>query len=338
MAGGFLIFFTLFWTAGVFFFDGVLGYKAYKQFESGSFPSVTGTVTHSAVEQRTGSKGRIYYVAVVDYEYSVNGQALYGNKLRFGMGQQAEDPEGIVAAHPVNYPVRVFYNPKNPVESLLYPGITGSDILMFLFLTPFNMILIGLWGGTWIWLRERLFKPVAGGVRIIVDGMTTRVRLPTVGAITWGLATTGLLGLLSMLVLLITTRSQPSIAAVLLTTAVVYLAGGGVWFWQQQKINSGIDDLVINEGSRTIDLPLTCGRKERVTVQFTEVENIWVDVVEHHNSKGGTSYSYAPTLNIRHQLDRQKLVDWPDKLRANDFTDWLGKKIGVSTQRAPDRF
>ncbi len=235
-------------------------------------------------------------------------------------------------AHPVNLPTQVFYNPKDPNESLLYPGVIGSDIVPALFLTPFNMIMIGLWGGTWIWLRERLFKPVAGGVKIIAEGMTTRVRLPSLGAAPWGLATTGGLGFLSLFVLLIGAGSHPSVTAVLVVIGTVYLAGIGVFLWQQLKINSGIDDLVINEASGTLELPLTCGRKERVTVNFSEIENVWVDVIEHHNSKGGTSYSYAPTLNLRNQMDKQKLVNWGDKLRANDFVEWLGKKIGAPTQ------
>lgn len=290
MAGAFLVFFTLIWTAGIFFFDGIMAYKGCKQYQSGSFSSVTGTVTHSEEERRTTSKGHTYYVAVVDYQYTVSGQTCWGDTLRFGTGQPRGAYE-IVNAHPVNSPVQVYYNPKDPNESLLYPGLTGSDMMPALFLTPFNMLMIGFWGGTWIWLRERLFKPVAGGVKIIEDGMTTRVRLPAALAVCWGLGTTGVLGFLSIFVVGFSTGMQPSISMVLLAFCAIYLAGAGVWFWQQQKINSGIDDLVINEASGTLELPLTCGRKERVTVPFSEIETLWVHVIEHHNSKGGTTYT-----------------------------------------------
>jgi hypothetical protein len=333
MAGPFLIVFALFWSAFVFYFDGRMGHDAYDQYESGSFPSVTGTVTRSRVEQHTGSKGRTYYVAMVNYTYNVSGQSYRGDRLRFGTSPE-RNAYAIVNAHPSNSPVQVYYNPQNPNESLLYPGITGSDLMPALFITPFNMVMIGIWLAAYVWLRERLFKPVAGGVKIIADGMTTRVRLPTLGAVVCGLGTTGLFGFFSVLALLIGTGSQPSVAAVLVTFAAVYLAGAGVWFWQQQKINSGIDDLVINEASRTLELPLTFGRKERVTLPFTDIETLWVDIVEHHGSKGGTSYTYAPTLILRNKSDNQKLADWGDQLRANDFADWLSKKVGVSTGRA----
>ena len=333
MAGPFLIFFTLIWTAGIFFFDGMVSYQGYKQYESGSFPAVTGNVTQSDVERRTGSKGRTYYVAVVKYEYNVSGQTFFGDRLRFGMGHQG-NAYAIVNAHPVNSPVQVYYNPKDPNESLLYPGFGGSDMLGALFLTPFNMMMIGFWGAAWMCLKERLFKPAAGGVKIITDGMTTRVRLPTVGAIVWGLGTTGALGFVSIFVVGFGTGFEPSIPTVVLAVCVIYLAGAGVWFWQQQKINTGIDDLVINEGSGTMELPLTFGRKERMTVPFSNIENIWVKIIEHHSSKGGTSYTYAPMLNLRNQLDNQKLAEWGDKLRADDFTEWLSKKIGVTNRPA----
>src|SRR6516162_8733152 len=191
MAGPFLIFFALFWSVIVLGFDGVMTYTTYQQYESGSFPSVTGTVTRSQVEQRTGSKGRTYYYAIVN-------------------------------AHPFNSPVQVYYNPKDPNESLLYPGIAGSDMFGALFLTPFNMVLIGLWMGVYAWLRERLFKPVAGGVKIIADGMTTRVRLPTVGAIWWGLGTTGLLGFAAVFAVGFGAGFQPSMATVLLAVCGIY--------------------------------------------------------------------------------------------------------------------
>ena len=46
--------------------------------------------------------------------------------------------------------------------------------------------------------------------------------------------------------------------------AAIYVAGLGVFLWQRQKINSGIDDLILNESSRTIEMPLTFDRKANV--------------------------------------------------------------------------
>jgi protein-S-isoprenylcysteine O-methyltransferase Ste14 len=212
----------------------------------------------------------------------------------------------------------------------LFPGIEGSDFMMILFLTPFNAVMIGLL--IWIcgWLRERLFHPAAGGMKIITDGMYTHVRLPQYGAVIWWLGATGALGFAAIFVVGVSTQMKPSIPVILSTIALVYLAGVGVFFWQLLKIRSGIDDLVINEAGRSLDLPETFGRKERVTVNIADIESFTVEQIEHRSNKGGVSYTYAPTLRLRgNESGGWKLADWSDKLKADDFAEWLRKKLGL---------
>lgn len=337
MTGAVLLIFTLLWSGMVLAFDTFMARGLLKQFESASYPAVTGTVTRSEVLSHTGSKGGTHYTADIQYKYSVNGRPYSGNTMRFNKVNAANsgDAGAIVRAHPSGSPVQVYFNPVAPDESLLFPGIAGADFMMVLFLTPFNMIMIAFWLGLWGWFRERLFKPIAGGVKIIEDGITTRVRLPQWNAIWSGLGTIGGLGFLSMFVVGIPTGMQPSFAVVLPAILVVYLAGIMVYLRQLQKINSGIDDLVINAGARTLQLPMTFGRKQPFTVPITDIEALYVDIVEHHNSKGGTTFSYAPTLRIRESsMEPQKLADWGDKFRANEFTKWLSGTLGVSSETA----
>jgi hypothetical protein len=78
-------------------------------------------------------------------------------------------------------------------------------------------------------------------------------------------------------------------------------------------------------------LPETCGRKNRVTSAFAEIENLTLEVIAHQGSKGGVSYSYAPTLWLRDGADGgQKPADWLDKMKAEAFTDWLRLRLGLS--------
>lgn len=340
MAGPILIFFTLFWSAFTLFFDGLMGNGFYKQWESQHFVSTTGTVTYSQVRTHHGSKGGVSYSADIEYNYTVSGLMYSGDRLRFShVSSSGEvDAFNMVNAHPAGSPVQVYYDPNNPNESLLFPGITGADFMPVLFVTPFNLAMIGFMIGTWGWMRERIYKPIAGGVKIIEEGMTTRVRLPQVAALFYGMITTGVLAFLSIFIAGLGTDMQPSMFLIWSAIFIAYAAGAGVYFWQQQKINSGIDDLVINEGTRTMELPLTYGRKERVTVEIANIRSLWVDVIEHRNSKGGTTYSYAPTISTRggDNLDKQKLADWGDKLKADQFTEWLGNKIGVTGTPAGD--
>jgi hypothetical protein len=314
----------------VLMFDGFMAHGVYKQFESQNYPSVAGTITHSEVTSHRTSKGGTSYDAVINYRYEIGGQEFDGEKLRFGIKvSSSENAHAAVNAYPLGSTAQVFYNPANPQESLLSPGVNGSDFTMALFLTPFNMVMLGFW--IWIggWLRERFFRPAAGGVKIIADGMTTRIRLPQTPALAWGLGTTGGLGFISIFAVGFGAKMEPSIPLILSDIAAVYGCGTVVYFWQRRKIISGIDDLIINEPSRTLELPLTFGRKQRETVKITDIKSLSVEKVEHRSSKGGISYTYAPTLGLQGtETAVQKLADWSDKLKADEFSEWLRKQLG----------
>jgi hypothetical protein len=113
------------------------------------------------------------------------------------------------------------------------------------------------------------------------------------------------------------------------TIAAVYGAGFGVYWWQRRKINSGIDDLLLDEPSRSLELPLTFGRKARVAARVTDIKSLYVEKIEHRSNKGGISYTYAPTLYLAGtEPSAQKLADWSDELKANEFAEWLRQKLG----------
>ena len=279
------------------------------------YPSAAGAVTHSEVTTHHSSKHGTSYQASISYRFEVGAKQFTGERLRFTpASSDSTSACSLVSAHPVGSTVQVFYNPNDPMESLLLPGVNGSDFLAVLFLTPFNAIMLGLWIWTGGWLRERLFRPLAGGVKIIADGMSTRVRLPQFGAVGWGLVTAGGLGFVSMFIVGFSTKMQPSIGLALAVLAAVYLAGVGVAFWQWRKISSGIDDLVINEAARTLVLPQTLGRQQPLSVGIADIESLTVETIEHISNKGSRSYTYAPTLRLRGaQPGDQKLADWSTK-------------------------
>jgi len=326
----FLLIFALFWSAIVLTFNGVMGHGIYKQIESTHYPSVTGGITHSELTSHRTSKGGISYNAVIAYTYVVGDQKYSGDRVRFGIKISSyATASQQVNAYPLGSAVPVFYNPANPTESLLSPGVTGEDFMGLLFMTPFNMVMFGLWLWLGGWVREHWFRPPAGGVRIISDGMVTRIRLPKFPALGWGLAATGGLGFIAIFIVGFSTNMTPAIPVVLATFAAVYGTGFGVYWWQRQKINSGIDDLLINEVSRSLELPLTYGRKTRITARVADIKSLFVEKIEHRGNKGGTSYTYAPTLHLAGtEPATQKLADWTDELKANEFTEWLRQKLG----------
>ena len=324
-----LVLFALCWSGVVLLIDTSAGHQYYQQFESGKFPSVTGTITHSEL-QTHNSKGNTYYTAIIHYIYTVNGHTFAGDRLAFSEDEPTVSELTIANTHPVGSAVQVYYNPGDPNESLLYPGVTNNDLAWVLFLTPFNIVMIGFW--TWIGgqLRYRVLKPVAGGVRIIADGKVTRVRLPRWEAIWWGLVTTGGLGFVFTIVVGMGAKMYPIMAFAPPIAGLVFLAGIGAYVWRCLKARTGNEDLIIDEVSGTLELPLTFKRKERVTVGFSEIKDVWVDTIVQGGNRGTT---YAPTLSVRGQSTKQRLAEWPDRLKAEKFTEWLCEKTRISSQR-----
>src|SRR5579862_7198723 len=86
MQTGFLVFFTLIWSAFILTFDGFIAQSLFKQFESRHYPAVVGKVSQSEVKSQRGSKGGITYQALITYQFEVGGQTFAGSRLRYIAG------------------------------------------------------------------------------------------------------------------------------------------------------------------------------------------------------------------------------------------------------------
>jgi hypothetical protein len=327
-----ILFFALFWTALVGAFDWMAGNTIVRQLASEKFPSAVGQITHSEVTVHHG-KGASYGVDL-RYSYKVAGRTFTAQRYRYGEMASSDSAwaRRAVAAHPVGSPATVFYNPRNPWDALLAPGLNGGDLMLPLFLTPFNIVMLGLWYGVGLTWRRLYPPPLAGGVKIIRDGFRTRARLPTFSALVAGLGTVALASFLGTFAVAIGGGFHPSLPWVAGVIATAYGAGIAAYAWQWRKINSGDDDLIIDEGARQLELPRTFQRKERITVGFSEITSLRVITCAHATSKGGTSYTYAPTLYPRgNEAQGEKLADWSDKAKAEAFTDWLRERLGLTS-------
>src|SRR5262249_16837374 len=114
---------------------------------------------------------------------------------------------------------------------------------------------------------------------------------------------------------------------------LVFGGGAGVYIRQWRKIHSGDDDLILDENSATIALPETFGRTQRVLVNRSQIEKLIVEEIMHRGSKAGVSYTYAPTLRIRHSsggIGSEKLADWSDRMKAEAFSEWLTQRLHLA--------
>jgi hypothetical protein len=150
------VLFALFWSALVGFFCAVIGIGAWLQMLSASWPRVPGIMTASEVSGRKRNSWKL------EYAYTVAGQNYKCDKFAIDpMPVQGEaEVQRHVAAYPVGAAIEVAYNPRNPADAVLRPGLRGCTLWVSLFLTPFVIVGVGMWAGLVRRLRSRpAFNP-----------------------------------------------------------------------------------------------------------------------------------------------------------------------------------
>lgn len=333
-----LVFFGLLWSAFVLSFDSFVGHGVVKQFCTKSFPSVTGYVTRSEMTVHHG-KGTSYGVNI-QYHYEVNGQSFEGNRFRYGPEAADFDwASRTVNLYHTGAEVPIYYNSSNPSESVLSPGIRGSDLEFILFLTPFNAIMVGFWVAGVASLRVRFFGSTNGGIKFYQDGELTRIRLPRYSAFSIALAVTGGVAFIEVFLVAIFHRFLQSGLGI--ASAPIILAyGSGViaFLWQMQVDRSGKSDLVIDRIRQSVELPRTFGRKMKIQIPISDIKNIFIETVVTKSRKGGTTYTYVPTISWRGaESGKGKLSEFYTKPRAEKFVAWLRSQFKLSDSNPENR-
>ena len=93
-----------------------------------SWPSVPGVLKSSSLETYRTQGGR-KYMAKVAYDYTVDGTAYSGDRLRFGNTAGALAPaQADAARYPAGAPVEVRYDPGKPQTATLEAGQSGLSV------------------------------------------------------------------------------------------------------------------------------------------------------------------------------------------------------------------
>ena len=309
------------------FFLGMTTRDLVKQYRSQSFPKVEGTILSATITTHHGSKGSVSYSPDFGYGYSVNGVDYEGQRYRYGSANASYQwANATVQSHPKGSTVDVYYNPNNPADALLSTAVVARDIMpLFMCVGFMGLFLFILGKGLTDYL---LAGAIAGGVKIISDRMTLRVRLPRYPAVQLCGIVMGVLSFIAGFVLL-AFREGSAITIALDEVAIIATAGAAVYFWQHHRIASGAQDLVIDEGARTIELPLTYKRRSREPLPFSSVTAVTLEQIA-HRGRSGVTYTYAPTLQMQ-DGSMQRLTDLSQK-RAAAFAGWLREKLGVKAE------
>lgn len=333
-------FFGVFWTALVGGFDGFLIYGFARQTLATSFPSVLGRITHSEVTRHRGGKGRTNYGVRIEYAYAVGDHEFQGSRFRYGQLSSSDSKWAYAAvqAHPTGSQTQVFYNPDNPADSLLSPGLESSDFFAALFLTPFNVVMLGLWaaGGSALWYRLR--RPPAGGVWLRTKLRQTRVRLVETGPVSIALAAMAVAAFIATFIVAFGFGGfhpprQAMLGAWVLVLLTAFIAGLVQW----RRISSGRYDLTLDELAGTIELPAGKGTAPRKRLPFSAARSVSVETTVRRTSKGGSSTIYTPILHLAgHQGGKVPLGKFNLESRAQAFAAWLRQRLKLPAVQPPE--
>jgi len=268
----------------------------------------------------------------IEYHYIVSGKAYTGHRFRYDDHNSALEWEVAVEGHPLGSSQTVYYNPKNPADALLQPGVDGCDLLLLLFALVIGVLTSVLWRALLTRLRERSGIRPAGGVRILkLSGMTT-VPLGETSAFTAGFYAMAAAAFIAAFPIVIVGGFEPSLRLVQTSWEVVLGAGVPVFMWRVMKKWSGIYDLRIDQASQTVTLPQTAGRRQPVSISRREICGVSMQR-RVSKSPSGTHFSYLPALNRDGlQTDSQsiKLISWGwSEEKARAFSQWLSQELGV---------
>ncbi|HLP09317.1 MAG TPA: DUF3592 domain-containing protein [Opitutaceae bacterium] len=328
--GRMTVVFALFWSAIVLVFDGQFALTAFRQLRANSYTVAEGTVISSTVITSEDSDGPVYRPEV-RYRYQVGERELVGDRLSYEnlFASGADSANEAVAAFPAGAAIRVYFNPADPTDALLRPGLSARQLFLALFLTPFNAVMLFLWAAVakWLWLKRT--RPPAGGLRIESGLRGTSVRLGGMPALGAGLAAVAGVSFASIFVVGFASLGfRPSFPTI--TGVWILVLGGGLvaTLWQAARNRSDRQRLLIDEVSGNVDLPPTHGRAQRVQIPASALTAVQLSRELVTDSDGDTHAKFALALKAKDRAS-ERLALWADETQTRGFATWLANKLRV---------
>jgi hypothetical protein len=331
----FLLIFGTFWSAIVLGFDIFIGWSMIRQSATADWPTTTGHVLRSEIAGHDDGDGTTYS-AEIEYEYEVDGREYQSDRIRLGGFTSTSDRdhiERIIARAPAGGTVPVYYNPDDPSEAVLTSGVAGEDYFIVLFLTPFNVIMLGIWMFAVEAISYALRRPPAGGAPIIRQGQRVHVRLPRMSPLFGAGLVALLISFISIFVVGFLIGSDPSLTAISIVWACILIPAGALYTWKKYRIGSGAKDLVVDRGDSMVSLPLTFGRREDVVIPLDRVRGIELERIEHRGKGSTVSHTWAPALvyvDPKGERQVERVAEWQSEERARALTDWLREELEIT--------
>ena len=324
-----------FWTALVGIADIAIGDGLYHQLRATQFATARGEILSSEIESDRDSDGNTTYQPKVTYTYEVNNETLRGETIRYGeTGSGNSYAHEFVADRPVGEIVDVHYDPSDPSDAVLVTGIEGSDLFLLMFITPFNVIMVGGWYFLASTLRQ-LVMPATNipPCRYSDDGYEMRIMIDRVSLI--AVVNISLLALCFTSVFVVgfgTGRGfHPSLTTMLIVWSIILSITTLLTTWFAMQNWSGKYDILVHHLDQKITLPVTRKRKQEVILPLRDIEEVYVDRNVKTDSDGDQHVTFFVRTRIHPDskaLDEKSsstetLSKFHDEEEAYRFADWF---------------
>jgi len=321
----------LLWSSATLLFDGALAQSIARQLLALTFRPARGVVTSSRVIVESDAEGTSSK-PVVEYTYTVDRSELFGNTIRhpsFEIGDG--DARRIVDRFPTGSQITVYYDPQNPTDSLLLPGLCAGHAFMALFMMPFNMIMLGGWLGAWCWLFGGRPGGLPWGVtlRPTFDGFILRLYSTSPLAMAVG----AVLGTSFAGIFLVAFGSlllPPELLVALAWLAVFTLPAA---LARRQRRKAIL--LEVNELRGTFDIWDADNRRPTIGGPLKEVKTIAIRERTKRDSDGDVAKTYSVVFVLergKQRLGHRCLVAGWNEQAARQLSGWLSQRLKLPAQ------
>ena len=145
-AGGSLIGLFVF-SCMALFGDWFVADGIWKQYQATDYSPVFAVVTRSDIVEGRTAKGRTTYTFQLLYEYSVDNVRRLSSRVRYYEMANSDklSAQRLQVRYPLGKQLTAFYDPNNPNDAILNPGVTTGDGIRTLVAIPLTLLLIGAW-------------------------------------------------------------------------------------------------------------------------------------------------------------------------------------------------
>ncbi len=310
--------FVLFWSALTLLADGVTTVHVWRQLRATTYPTTEGVITRSEVRTEPGDEGGTVHKLDVAYDYEVGGRRYTGTQYCYApQGPGGRACYEIRAGLPVGARVPVYYDPDDPADALLRPGVLGSHVVFLWFLTPFNLVMLGGWV-----VLARGNRPGFEPASATPTPTGWSVRVSPAGR--WTAAAGTLMGLsfAGVFVVLALAGGNPPVAPV----AGAYLAALAVAGVVAARYH--VPRLEVDEAARV--LRFSGRRGEPGQVPFDTVREVAVVHEQGKDSDGDPTHAYHCELVRGGGEKPVRVAAYNDRADAEALAGWLRERLGLS--------